>query len=270
MRLTPDAARDVALEVAARASDLLREGWGHAGRAWSKEQPGDLVTEWDQRAETLIIEELARRAPGIPILGEEGGARGAAGAEADERWLVDPIDGTVNFAHAFPLFAVSIGYEQRGEPVAGVVAAPALGWTFAAAAGAGATRDGQPIRVSGTARLDQGLLVTGFPYDLRVSPVNNLEQFAHMQRASASVRRLGSAALDLCFVAAGWLDGYWEFKLKPWDLSAGACIVREAGGRVTALDGAAFSSETGEIVASNGLIHDAMVSELLRVPAPRP
>jgi myo-inositol-1(or 4)-monophosphatase len=268
MSLRAEAARDIALEVAARASVLLREGWGNAGRVWSKELPTDLVTVWDERAETLIVDELARLAPGVPVLAEELGARGAAGADADERWVVDPVDGTVNFAHGFPLFGVSIGYEQRGEPVAGVVAAPALDWTFAAARGHGATRNGEPLRVSGTARLDQALLVTGFPYDLRVSPRNNLDAFVHMHRTSAAVRRLGSASLDLCFVAAGWLDGYWEFKLKPWDLSAGACIVLEAGGAVTALDGAPFSSESGEVLASNGALHEALVSELARALRP--
>lgn len=268
MPLDATVARDLALEVAARASALLREGWGHAGRVWSKDQPTDLVTVWDERAETLIVEELARLAPGVPVLGEERGARGAAGPDSEERWVVDPIDGTVNFAHAFPLFGVSIGYEQRGEPVAGVVAAPALGWTFAAARGAGATRNGEPIAVSATTRLDQALLVTGFPYDLRVSARNNLDALAHMHRAAGAVRRLGAASLDLCFVAAGWLDGYWEFKLKPWDLSAGACIVREAGGRVSGLGGGPFSSQSGEVVASNGAIHDALVSELARVSPP--
>lgn len=266
--LAADAARDIALEIAARASDLLRDGWGHVGKVWSKDHPMDLVTAWDQRAETLIVDELARLAPGVPVLGEEGGAHGAAGPAAEERWVVDPIDGTVNFAHGLPLFGVSIGYEQRGEPVAGVVAAPALGWTFAAARGAGATRNGEPLQVSATERLDRALLVTGFPYDLRVSAHNNLDAFVHMHRVAGAVRRLGSASLDLCFVAAGWLDGYWEYKLKPWDLSAGACIVREAGGRVTALDGRTFSSESGEVLASNGRVHDALLSELRTVLSP--
>ncbi len=258
MSLTPARARDIAVEVTTRAAALLREGWGHAGRIRSKELPTDLVTEWDERIEALIVAELERLAPGVGVLGEELGARGPHG----ERWVVDPIDGTVNFAHGFPIFGVSVGYERDGRPQAGAVSAPALDWIFAAAAGEGATRNGEPLRVSATERLDQALLVTGFPYDRKISPRNNFDAFVHMQRAGGAVRRLGAASLDLCFVAAGWLDGYWEIKLKPWDLSAGAIIVAEAGGRVTALDGTPFSASTGEIVASNGHVHDALVAEL--------
>ncbi len=257
--MTPEAARDVALEVAGLAAERLRDAWGHAGQVWSKRHQTDLVTEWDARIETLIVAELERRAPGTTILGEELGGRSTG---SPDRWVVDPIDGTVNFAHGLPLFAVSIGYEIDGEPVAGVIAAPALGWTFAAALGAGATRDGAPIAVSAASDLSRALLVTGFPYDRKVSPRNNIEAFTHMQRTAGAVRRLGAASLDLCFVACGWLDGYWEMKMKPWDLSAGACIVREAGGTVTGLDGGVFSTAAGEVIASNGRIHEAMVREL--------
>ena len=257
--LSPVAARDIALAVAAQAADLLREGWGKAELVTAKRLATDLVTEWDTRAEELIVGELRRRAPGVAILGEESGAHGA---EGEDRWLVDPIDGTVNFAHGFPIFSVAIAYEVRGAPVAGVVAAPVLGWTFAAALGAGATRDGAPIHTSAEDDLSRALLVTGFPYDRRESPRNNFDAFVHMQRTAGAVRRLGAASLDLCFVACGWLDGYWEMKLKPWDVSAGALIVAEAGGRVTDLAGGAFSSASGECIASNGRIHDAMVREL--------
>jgi myo-inositol-1(or 4)-monophosphatase len=257
--LTPVEARAIALEVGATAGRALLEGWGRPGRVRTKAHATDLVTEWDTRIETLIDEELAARAPGVPVLGEElGGARAAAGA----RWVVDPVDGTVNFAHGLPLFGISISYEVDGEPEAGVVVAPALGWTWAAARGAGATWNGAPIAVSTTARVDEALLVTGFPYDRRESPRNNLAAWAHMQHVAGACRRLGAASLDLCFVATGWLDGYWEMKLQAWDLSAGAIIVREAGGRVTALDGGPFVSASGEVIASNGAIHDALVAEL--------
>jgi myo-inositol-1(or 4)-monophosphatase len=256
--LGPEQAREVALIAGARAAALVREGWGHVGRIWSKEHATDLVTEWDERAEALIADELARQAPGIAILGEELGGRG----DSEDRWVVDPIDGTVNFAHGFPMFGISIGYEVAGEPLAGVVIAPALGWTFAAARGAGATFNGAPIHVSTTASVAESMLVTGFPYDRQTSPRNNFAAWDHMQRRAAAVRRVGAASLDLCMVACGWFDGYWEIKLKPWDLSAGACIVREAGGTITGVDGGRFSSESGEAAASNGVIHDEMLREL--------
>jgi myo-inositol-1(or 4)-monophosphatase len=258
----PEVARDIALEVGALAGAELLGGWGNAGEVRAKEHPTDLVTEWDTRIEALIDRELQARAPGVAILGEElGGAAGSAG----ERWVVDPVDGTVNFAHGLPLFGISIGFERDGEPEAGVVVAPALGWIWAAALGHGATRNGTAIRVSTTPRIDRAMLVTGFPYDLRESPRNNFAEWNHMQLRAGACRRLGAASLDLCFVAAGWMDGYWEMKLKAWDLSAGAVIVREAGGRVTALDGGKFVSASGEIIATNGVIHDEMVAELSAV-----
>jgi myo-inositol-1(or 4)-monophosphatase len=257
LSLTPAEARDIALEVGGLAGRALLGGWGHAGAVRAKEHDTDLVTEWDARIEALIARELGARAPGVAVLGEELG-----GAAALETWVVDPVDGTVNFAHGLPIFAISIGFERAGEPEAGVVVAPALGWTWAAARGAGATWNGAPVAVSTEARLEHALLVTGFPYDRRESPRNNFEAWTHMQRRAGAVRRLGAASLDLCFVATGWIDGYWEMKLKAWDLSAGAVIVREAGGRVTALDGGPFVSASGEVLASNGRLHDTLIREL--------
>jgi myo-inositol-1(or 4)-monophosphatase len=264
--LSGAAARDIALEVGREAAALVREGWGHVGRVSTKGgHATDLVTEWDTRAETLIAAGLRARAPGVAILGEElGEAPGERAGDGDpeDRWLVDPIDGTVNFAHGFPFFGVSIGYEVRGEPVAGVVLAPALGWTFAAARGEGATLDGAPIRVSETDALERAMLVTGFPYDRQTSPRNNFAAWDHMQRRANAVRRVGAASLELCMVGCGWFDGYWEMKLNAWDLAAGACVVLEAGGRITGLEGGPFASARGEAVASNGRIHDALVAEL--------
>ena len=251
-------ARDIALEVGGAAGRLLAEGWEHVGEIRHKELTTDLVTEWDTRIERFLLDELPRRAPGVPILGEEYGGR----IDPAGTWIVDPVDGTVNFAHGLPLFAISIGYQERGEDLAGVVIAPALGWTFAAARGEGATRNGAPLRVSATGTLERAMVCTGFPYDRQVSPRNNFSAWDHLQRVAGAVRRLGSASLDLCFVAAGWLDAYWEFKLKPWDLAAGAAIVAEAGGRVTALDGGRFVAESGEILATNGALHDTMITEL--------
>jgi myo-inositol-1(or 4)-monophosphatase len=252
-------ARDIALEVGALAARELLVGWENAGPVRTKGYDTDLVTEWDTRIEALIDRELGARAPGVAILGEE---LGGTGSRSGERWLVDPVDGTVNFAHGLPIFGISIAFEREGEPQAGVVIAPALGWTWAAARGQGATRNGVPIRVSAATRLADTMLTTGFPYDRKQSPRNNFDAWSHLQLVAGAVRRLGAASLDLCFVACGWLDGYWEMKLKPWDLSAGAVIVEEAGGRVTGLSGGPFISESGEIVATNGRIHDALLAEL--------
>jgi myo-inositol-1(or 4)-monophosphatase len=254
MTLAPADALAVALEAGEAAGRALRAGWGHVGDVRHKELATDLVTEWDTRIERLLHAELARLSPGTAILGEELGGRAAP----EGAWIVDPVDGTVNFAHGLPLFAVSIAYEAHGEGLAGVVVAPALGWTFAAARGEGATWNGAPLRVSATATLERAMVVTGFPYDRHLSARNNFVAWEHMQRVAGAVRRLGAASLDLAFVAAGWL----EFKLKPWDLAAGAVIVAEAGGRVSALDGGPFASAAGEILATNGRLHDAMVEAL--------
>ncbi|HKA88937.1 MAG TPA: inositol monophosphatase family protein [Haliangiales bacterium] len=258
MPLSPEQALAVALAVGESAGRALRDGWGHVGEVRHKELATDLVTEWDTRIERLVHEELARRSPGEAILGEELGGRAAP----EGTWIVDPVDGTVNFAHGLPLFSVSIAYEAGGAGLAGVVVAPALGWTFAAAKGRGATWNGAPLAVSATATLAEAMVVTGFPYDRHVSPRNNFAAWEHLQRVAGAVRRLGAASLDLCFVAAGWLDAYWEFKLKPWDLAAGAVIATEAGGRVTDLGGGPFASAAGEILATNGRIHDEMIEAL--------
>jgi myo-inositol-1(or 4)-monophosphatase len=252
---------DVARDAAGHATALLRAA--RPADVRTKSNPRDLVTEWDLRSEEVIRERLTVRTPDIAILGEEQGGQ-AAGDGA--RWLVDPIDGTVNFAHGLPLWAVSIGLEVAGRPLVGVVAAPALGYTFFARRGGGAFLDTgagpEPIAVSAVARVDQALLVSGFPYDRATSPHNNFAQWEHFQRRAGACRRLGAASLDLCFVARGWFDGYWERRLQPWDVAAGAVLVAEAGGRVTDTRGGAFAPSGGEVVASNGAIHEEMLAEL--------
>lgn len=250
---------------AARAASQLLRGV-QPSQIRSKSNPRDLVTEWDLRSETTIREVLAES--GFPVLGEEGGhgAAGTAGG-ATHQWLVDPIDGTVNFAHGHPIWCVSIALEEIGQgPVVGVVTAPMLPWWFEAVRGGGA-RDGTgaPLAVSQITRLEEAMLTTGFPYDLATNPNNNLAEWAHMQRHAGTCRRFGVAALDLCFVAGGWCDGYWERRLSPWDIAAGALIVEEAGGKVTNTTGGPFDAHSGEALATNGAIHEGLVTELARV-----
>lgn len=251
--------------VAARAASTLLAG-ARAADIRAKGNPRDLVTEWDLRSEEVIRTTLAERAPGIPILAEEGGQSGPAGTAQTMRWLVDPIDGTVNFAHGFPIWSVSIALEdEHRKPIVGVVVAPALGWWFEASLGGGA-RDGEgrPLVVSAPATLEHALLTTGFPYDRATNPDNNFVQWEHFQRTAGAVRRLGSASIDLCLVARGWMDGYWERRLKPWDIAAGALIVAEAGGTVTNATGGPFDPHEGEVAATNGAIHGELIAELLR------
>jgi myo-inositol-1(or 4)-monophosphatase len=261
----------VARAAATAASALLRDARPMDVRP--KGNPRDLVTEWDLRSEELIRRVLAERTPGVPVLGEEAGERGGAADNAGTlRWIVDPIDGTVNFAHGLPIWAISIAIEDAGQILAGVVAAPGLGWWFEAARGGGAhDGNGRPLQVSAIAEVPHALLVTGFPYDRATRPDNNFAEWAHLQRRAGACRRLGAASIDLCLVACGWMDGYWERHLKPWDTAAGALIVEQAGGVVTNWVGGGFDLHEGAVVATNGAIHEELVAELGRVvPGPGP
>ncbi len=264
-RPAPAELLDAARAAAQAAVALLREARPEQVRG--KGNPRDLVTEWDLRSEEVIRAVLAERTPGVPVLGEEGGQGEGAGAL---RWVVDPIDGTVNFAHGLPIWAVSIGLEAEGALEVGVVAAPRLGWWFEAARGGGAhDGDGAPLRVSSIAALDHALLVTGFPYDRATRADNNFAEWVHMQRRAGACRRLGAASLDLCLVASGAMDGYWEKHLKSWDCAAGTLIVAEAGGTVTDWAGGPLDIHEGAVVATNGAIHGELVAELGRVHRPK-
>jgi myo-inositol-1(or 4)-monophosphatase len=262
-----------AITIARGAGAILREGisvieadrgTGRGTQLTFKTTDIDPVTEYDVRSEKYIVGELQQLYPTHRIVGEEGGTydRQHHGVDGhDYEWQIDPLDGTVNFAHAFSVFCVSIGLVMDGAPMLGVVYAPILDEMFTAARGHGAARNGVPIRVSATPTLKRSLLVTGFPYDTHIHDTN-LPEFVGFQHTSQAVRRLGSAALDLCYVAAGQMDGYWEMTIKAHDIAAAIAIVREAGGTVTDFDGGDSMLDSGFIVASNGLIHQPMLDVL--------
>ncbi|MCK9420881.1 MAG: inositol monophosphatase [Nitrospirae bacterium] len=220
----------------------------------------NLVTEMDMRSERAVVETLLASFPGHGIIAEE---ETRILSNSGFTWIIDPLDGTTNYAHGYPCFSVSIALEHAGEIVLGVVYDPMRDELFTAQKGKGSFLNGQPIKVSGIDTLIRSLLATGFPYDRKVSEKNNMDNFHDLLMASQEVRRDGSAALDLCSVAAGRFDGFWELKLKPWDVAAGSLIVREAGGRVSDLSGTKFSVYDDEVLASNGKIHGHLI-EILR------
>jgi myo-inositol-1(or 4)-monophosphatase len=258
-------ARAAAAEAAAMLAGV------HAARVTTKSNPRDLVTEWDTRSEALIRARLGAATPEIPIVGEEGGGD----LTAPRRWLVDPIDGTVNFAHGLPLWTVAIALDGPDGVEVGVVTAPALGWSFWGRRGGGAFADRgagvERLAVSARDSIERALLVTGFPYDAATAAPgdSNFAEWEHMQRVAGGCRRLGAASLDLCLVAAGAIDGYWERRLSPWDIAAGALFVAEAGGIVTDTRGGPFRAASGDVAAGGSAIHEAIVRELAIVAAAR-
>ena len=248
----------VAREAALRAGQLLRDNLGGKRTIVFKGEI-DLVTEMDTRAERAVVETLLQAFPDHGILSEE---EATIEKESPFRWIIDPLDGTTNYAHGYPCFAVSLALESAGEVIVGVVYDPMREELFSAGKGQGAQLNGRPLQVSIVDNLIHSLLATGFPYDRRVSEKNNLNHFNELLMAAQEVRRDGSAALDLCSVAAGRFEGFWELKLKPWDVAAGMLIVREAGGVVSDFSGDRSSIYDQEIVASNGMIHGQMLAIL--------
>lgn len=247
------------IEWAKAAGAILRSGLGlehtidHKGEI-------DLVTEMDHRSEDYLIGQVRTAFPDHAILSEEAGH---LAGNLDRCWYIDPLDGTMNYAHGVPIFCVSIAYAENNQIQLGVVYDPMQDECFSAERGQGARLNGQLILVNAQANLDQAFLVTGFPYDVRQTEFNNIELFGRLMLTSQSVRRLGSAALDLGYIAAGRFDGYWEIRLKPWDLAAGALIVEEAGGIITAFDGDPnFLKPPFGIIAANPLLHPKLVKAL--------
>ena len=250
---------ETAIEAARESGAFLKESVGKVRSVETKKgEERNLVSEIDRRSEQMIIERIHRRYPTHGILAEESGGSGSS----EYVWVIDPLDGTTNFLHGLPIFCVTIGIQHRGEIVAGVVYDPNADELFTAELGSGAFLNGKPIRVSGAADLIHSLLVTGFPYDIAKNPDHAVEHFVHFLMRARGIRRLGSAAIDLAYVAAGRFDGFWEVNLNPWDMAAGVLLVREAGGMVTGFDGGPHTIAMKQVAASNGLIHRAMLSVL--------
>lgn len=249
---------ELARQAAAEAGAILLEGLGAVHRVEVKSSPADLVSEVDRAAEEAIRSRVRARFPGDAFLGEEGGAAGAEGAGPPWRrgwcWIVDPLDGTNNYLHGIPFFAVSLAILEEGRPRYGLTLDPVRGELFEAWAGGGARLGGRPLRVSAVDEMAFALVATGFPFDRR-GHRRNLDRLALVADRVQNVRTLGSAALALAYVAAGRLEGFWELHLAPWDLAAGALLVTEAGGRVSGADGEPFRLEGGTVLAATPEIH---------------
>jgi myo-inositol-1(or 4)-monophosphatase len=247
-----------AKDLARKAGALLGQGYEQKGDVHNKSEI-DLVTEYDLQSERLLVDEIQQAFPEDAIIAEEGGEyKQGAGY-----WVLDPLDGTVNFAHGVPIFCVSLAFLENGQPLLGVIFDPMQDQMFHAHQGRGAWLGERRLQVSETTTLNQSLLVTGFPYDIRTRSDNNLDHFANLALCTHGVRRLGSAALDLAYVAAGRFDGYWEMMSYPWDVSAGVLMVAEAGGLVCRADGGQIDfMQATSIVATNHNIHSELLDAL--------
>jgi len=245
--------------LACRAAGRIQRAAFGAAHAIEHKGEIDLVTRIDKRSEAAILRVIAGTFPSHGILAEEGGA---SAGDGEHLWVIDPLDGTTNYSRGFPYFCVSVALARAGRVVVGAVYQPLLGELFTAVRGRGAFLNGRPLLVSAQARLDQAFLATGFPYDIRRSSRNNIENFTRFATRCLAVRRAGAAALDLAYVATGRFDGFWELKLRPWDIAAASLLIEEAGGRVTGASGRPWRLEVRDVVASNGLIHGEMLGVL--------
>lgn len=251
---------NIAIEAAREAGKYLKFSVGKVRSIEIKKgEERNLVSEIDKTSEAKIISIIRRHYPTHAILAEESGENAAT---SDYKWVIDPLDGTTNFLHGLPIFCVTIGIEYRGEIIAGVVYDPNLDELFTAEKGSGAFCNGKRMKVSTATELINSLLVTGFPYDIARNPDNAVGHFVNFLMEGQGLRRLGSAALDLSYVAAGRMDGFWEVNLNPWDMAAGILFVTEAGGRVTDFSGKTSSIYTRQVLATNGLIHESMLGVL--------
>lgn len=254
--------KDTLYKSAIESGKIIKEYFETKFSIGSKDIISNLVTEVDKKSEAKIIEIIKSEFPDHKILSEE---IGALDADSDIKWIIDPIDGTINYAHSIPLCCVSIGVEVKGEILYGVVYNPLSGELFFSEKGKGAFLNDKIISVSKEDNLKKSLLVTGFPYDTSRNPHQPVKVFAEFVNSDIPVRRLGSAALDLCWTACGRFDGFWEYNLNPWDVAAGFLIMKEAGGTVTDFDGENFSVYKKEILATNGMIHTPMLDVIKSV-----
>jgi myo-inositol-1(or 4)-monophosphatase len=266
--MTMERFKKVAIEASLKGGEILNEHKGKVKHIDYKDEV-NLVTEVDKISEENILGIIKNNFPDHAILTEESEGKKS---NSMYKWVIDPLDGTTNYAHGFPMYCVSIALEKNGEIILGVVYNPNLDELFVAEKGKGAflskgssnNQDKQRISVSQTTELSRSLLATGFPYDIRGSKIDNLDHFANFYKKAQAVRRGGSAALDLCYLAMGRFDGFWELKLSPWDMAAGKLMVEEAGGKVTDFLGGPFNIYLKEILASNGKIHQQMI-EILKL-----
>ena len=257
---------DIATEAASAGGAVLQHYWGNLSNIQSKGRPGDLVTEADKAAEKEVLSVLRLHFPEHAILAEESGSLSASKNQTEGLlWAVDPLDGTTNYTHQYPFCGCSVGLLIDGKPAVGAIFDPVHNHLFRAAKGLGATCNREPISVSGTSALADSLLVTGFGYDRCETIDNNYAEFCYLTHLTRGVRRGGAASMDLAYVACGRLDGYWERGLSPWDIAAGAILVEEAGGQVTAYDQSPFEIESGRILATNGKVHSELSGVLGKV-----
>ncbi len=253
------------INISKEAGQLVKEKFGKNLEIEFKTNELNLVTEADKASEKLITDFIKKKYPSHGILAEEGSQVDPAKGGTEYLWVIDPLDGTTNFAHGLPIFSVSIGLQKNGETIAGVVYDINQNIIYAAELGSGATANHKKIKVSTNSNLAHSMLVTGFPYDVKDNPDKAFERFITMIKSSRAVRRLGSAAIDFCYIAKGVFDGFWEVHLHPWDICAGKLIVEEAGGLVTDFNGNKIDIYSKRILSSNGKIHDAVIKKLMNV-----
>ena len=244
------------IDIAREAGEIVREGFSTKFRIETKGSITNLVTEIDKKSEQHIIEFVRKEFPSHSIVAEESGKELHS---SDYAWFIDPLDGTTNFAHGLPIFSVSIGVRRKDETVYGVVYDVMRDKLYASELGSGSFENERKLQVNSTSKIEESLLVTGFPYDIAKNPDNTIERFVAFLKKARAVRRLGSAAIDFCYVASGVFAGFWETKLSPWDYIAGDLIVREAGGIVTDFDGKNLTPESVRILATNGVLHSEML-----------